>query len=53
MNEIINQIFEFQDNNDILVTYRKVQAHSGEFGNTKADRLAKNALRGISMNPFY
>ena len=51
MNELINEIDKCAFDNDILVTYTKVKAHSGEFGNTKADKLAKKGLRSASMDP--
>jgi len=51
VNELINEIDKCAFDNDILVTYTKVKAHSGEFGNTKADKLAKNGLRSASMDP--
>ena len=52
VNEIINEINKCAVDNDILFTLTKVKAHSGEFGNTKADKMAKNGLRSASMDPF-
>ena len=50
MNEIIDEIYKCLNDNDIIVTYTKVKAHSGEFGNTRADQCAKNGLQGASMD---
>jgi len=52
VNEIVDEIYNCQYDNDINVNYTKIKAHSGEYGNTKADRLAKNGMKGASMDGF-
>ena len=43
--ELIAEIISHQNSCKIMVTFEKVQAHSGEFGNCQADKHAKNGLR--------
>ena len=45
MNDIIDEITKCLDQNKILVNYVKVQGHSGEMGNERADKRAKKALK--------
>ena len=52
MNELVDEIYNCHNDNDIIVNYTKVRAHSGEFGNTKADGLAKNGMKCAFMDSF-
>ena len=45
MKKLIDEIINHQYSSKIMVTFEKVQAHSGEFGNSQADKHAKNGLR--------
>ena len=51
MRKLIDEIINHQYSSKIMVTFEKVQAHSGEFGNCQADKHAKMDCAELSQLP--